>query len=151
MPVTPAPANPFVFGKSSIIIKLEGGKEIEFGDVVESSVLDMPENFADWSPVSGRTQRIPVAAPSTFTPTFAQDLTEGSLFMFLLQNRGRKAHVTNKPISSKEGTCSFDCTLGRPAQFGGGATSIATTKAQLPLIGEPVFSSNAPTTGGGEG
>ena len=141
---TRVPSRPMVFGKSSIVIQFEGEEEaFEFADAVESSTLDMPENFADWAPVSGVAQRVATASPCTFTPTFAQDLTTGSLFLFLLNNRGKEAQITNKPNSMKEGRCSFKATLGRPTSFGGNATGIATATASLPLIGDPDFTPNA--------
>jgi|GEM_PF-5576050 len=142
MAATTAPNNPFVFGKSSIVIKI-GTVETEFADAVIQSSLDMPEAAADFQAVSGKNLSIPINSPSTFTPTFAQDLTTGSLFMYLLANKGVKATVTNKPVSTETANVSFECYLGRPAQFGGTPTAVATTTAQFKLIGDPTFTPKA--------
>lgn len=136
---TTAPNDPIVFGQSSLTGKLATGTAIEFADAVQQAILNTPTVWADWSPISGKTQSKPVPSLNTCQVTLAQDLTTGSLFQWLESNARKKATFVLTPDDSVVAKVKFEAYIGRPGTFGGPAGSTATSTAELRLIGEPTY------------
>jgi hypothetical protein len=107
----------------------------EFGDAVENIQLQATSTPTKWEPVSGANQQTAGNQTETIVLNIGQDLTAGSLWLFLRANHGKKGKVEFFPQGGTTPKVEATVTFQAPGALGGGANGAAVSGATLLVDG----------------
>jgi hypothetical protein len=125
-----------VLNIKNAIVSIDG---VEYQDAITSASLSTTSTDTTWIPVSGNVQTSTGALQWTATVEFGQDLVANTtLTAKLIALHGLTKTVIIKPTGTATQAITFTATLKAPTVIGGGV-GIATTTAEFPVSGQPVF------------
>lgn len=107
----------------------------EFADAVENIQLQATSTSTKWEPISGANQQSVGNQTETIVLNIGQDLTAGSLWLFLRANHGKKGTVEFAPQGGETPKVTADVTFQAPGALGGGANGAAVSGATLLVDG----------------
>lgn len=132
MPSTPHK----IMNISAAVVSVSG---VEYSDAITSASLSAASTDSTWIPVSGNVQTSTGALQWTATLEFGQDLSANTaLTAKLIAMHGTQQTVVIKPTGTATQSITFTATIKAPSVIGGGV-GIATTTAEFPVSGQPVF------------
>lgn len=125
-----------VLNISNAIVSIDG---VEYSDAITSASLSTTSTDTTWVPVSGNVQTSTGALIWTASVEFGQDLVANStLTAKLIALHGQSKVVVIKPTGTATQVITFTATIKAPSVIGGGV-GVATTSAEFPVSGQPVF------------
>jgi hypothetical protein len=132
MPSTPHK----VLNIASAIVSIDG---VEYSDAITSASLSAQSTDTTWIPVSGNVQTSTGALQWTANVEFGQDLSANTVLTAkLIALHGQSKTVIIKPTGTATQVITFTATIKAPSVIGGGV-GVATSTAEFPVSGQPVF------------
>lgn len=129
------PHNVLEIKNASFKAAVGAGTLTEFADAVESIQLQATSTAKVWEPISGAVQQGAGAAKETVVLNIGQDLTAGSLWLFLRANHGAKGKVEFYPKGGTTPKVAANVTFQAPGTLGGNATANTVSGATLLVDG----------------
>jgi hypothetical protein len=125
-----------VLNISNAIVSIDG---VEYSDAITSASLSTTSTDTTWIPVSGNVQTTTGALQWSASLEFGQDLVANTtLTAKLIALHGQQKTVVIKPTGTATQVITFTATIKAPSVIGG-AVGVATTSAEFPVTGTPVF------------
>lgn len=118
-------------------VKAGVGAEVptEFADAVENIQLQSTSTDTAWEPVSGANQQSAGNQKESIVLNIGQDLTAGSLWLFLRANHGKKGTIEFCPQGGTTPKVTAAVTFKAPGVLGGGANGPAVSGATILVDG----------------
>jgi len=107
----------------------------EFADAVASVQLQASSTPRSWNPISGAIQQNVGAQSESIVLNIGQDLTTGSLWLFLRTNHGAKGKVEFFPKGGTTPKVAANVTFQAPGTLGGTADAETASGATLLVDG----------------
>lgn len=107
---------------------------VEYADAIDSAALNSTSSPVKWVPINGAVQQGAGPLSEEIVLNIGQDLTAGSLWLFLRNNHGAKGKVEFYPKGGTAPKVAANVTFQAPGTLGGGV-GVGTSGATLLVDG----------------